>query len=110
LTQIAILKRNVNLAFKQRCTSNCSHAKPFTTHRSQEKASTVIYGVLHIHGQLRGTTTTFCLLTIAATGSVLFMQTKDQAKTKVMEHVEWLKHQYRYKPKWICMDKGKGIS
>jgi hypothetical protein len=36
-----------------------------------------------------------------------FVRTKDQAKTKVMEHVKWLEWQYGYKPKWIRVNEGK---
>ena len=31
--------------------------------------------------------------------TVLFMRSKDQAKSKVMEHIEWLERQYGYKTK-----------
>jgi hypothetical protein len=34
------------------------------------------------------------------------MRTKDEAKFKVMEHIEWLEQQRSYKPKWIHVDEG----
>lgn len=35
------------------------------------------------------------------------MRSKDQAKTKVMEHIERLERQHGYKPKWIRIDEGR---
>jgi transposase InsO family protein len=35
------------------------------------------------------------------------MRSKDQAKTKVMEHIEWLEQQHGFKAKWIRVDEGR---
>jgi transposase InsO family protein len=37
---------------------------------------------------------------------VLFLKTKDEAKTKVMDHIAWLERQHGLKPKWIRVDEG----
>jgi hypothetical protein len=38
--------------------------------------------------------------------TVLFMKNKNEAETKVLDHVGWLERQYGYKLKWIRVDEG----
>jgi hypothetical protein len=38
--------------------------------------------------------------------TVLFMKNKNQAETKVLDHVGWLERQYGFKLKWIRVDEG----
>ena len=94
------------------CIQAKMHRRPFprkALHRSKEPGEG-IHSDLWGPARTRSTEGNYYYISFTDDASrrktVLFMRTKDEAKFKVMEHIEWLEWQRGYKPKWIRVDEG----